>query len=406
MFNHSKFKVDKKRFKNHLNRVAESIFSPKVDTQAIDAQLAVLKSSMPIPLFWLFGKAQAGKTSIIKTLTNQSDIAIGNGFEACTKSSQKYAFPSSTEPFIEFLDTKGLGEVDYDPSEDIAMFEQKSQMVMVVIKALDHNLHTLLENLQKISKNKNYPIVVVQTNIHEGYEDIDMEHIEPYPFDSLPFQGVPQNLSRSILKQRESFKEYGIDVKAFVVVDFTQEGDGYSNRHYGLEALWNAIEDIFPYGIRAFMMSSFSDIYAAKAHPHIITHAILAGGSEMIPVPMASIPIVTSIQAKMFNSIASIYNQKLSKKIVTELSAALGTSFLLSLLGRQVVKLIPIYGSVFNAVYSGAVTYALGRLLCIYLNRTKEGAILSEQEIRTLFKTEFEKGKKFLKPYMASLKKS
>ena len=394
----------KKRLKGQFSTLKESVFSPKVDSKEIQEQLITLKNSMPTPTFWLFGKAQSGKTSIVKALTKQNGMKIGNGFEACTKFSSKYQFPSSQEPFIEFLDTKGLGEVDYDPREDIEIFGQNSHILMVVIKALDHNLDRLLESLRRITHKQNYPIVVVQTTIHEGYEDIEMEHIEPYPFDNDTFKGVPKNLTRSILNQRERFDEYDIDVKQFVVIDFTKVEDGYHDINYGLEALWDAIEEIFPYTIREFMMSSFSDIYASKAHPHIITHSILAGSSEMIPVPMASVPIVTSIQAKMLNSIASIYNQKLSKKVISELTTALGGSFVLSLLGRQVVKIIPLYGSVFNAIYSGAITYALGRLLCIYFNRTKKGEILSQEEIRTLFKEEFEKGKTFLKPYMKSMK--
>jgi len=405
MFGINRLKKYKNKISNQFSTLKELIFSPKVDSQESKEQLEKLKSSLPIPTFWLFGKTQSGKTSIIKALTNQNDIEIGNGFEACTQFSKKYAFPNQNEAFMHFLDTKGLGEVEYDPSSDLKIFGQNTDILMVVINALDHNLDILLDNLKKITQNKNYPIIVVQTTIHEGYDDIDMEHITPYPFDSLPFKGVPNNLSRSILKQRQNFKEYSIDVKKFVVVDLTKIQDGYADINYGLESLWGAIEGVFPYGIRQFMMGSFSDIFASKAHPHIVTHAILSGSSEMIPLPMASIPIVTSIQAKMFNSIASIYNQKLTTQIVTELTTALGTSFVLSLLGRQIVKFIPIYGSLFNAIYSGAITYALGRLLCIYFDKTKQGEILSQEEIQELFKDEFEKGKKFLKPYMESMKK-
>ncbi|MBN2825424.1 MAG: 50S ribosome-binding GTPase [Campylobacterales bacterium] len=397
MFSHQKFK-------DYFSNLRQMLFSPKIDSQETQEQLQKLKSSLPIPTFWLFGKTQSGKTSIIKALTNQNGVEIGNGFEACTQFSQKYAFPSPQDAFIHFLDTKGVGEVEYDPSDDIALFEQSTHILMVVVKALDTNLDGVLHNLKKITQNKNYPILVVQTTIHEGYEDIGMEHIEPYPFDTLPFANVPQNLSRSILHQRELFKQHRINVQKFVVVDVTKEEDGYANIHYGLSSLWDAIEEVFPYSIRQLMIDNFSDIYASKAHPHIITHALLAGASEMIPLPMASIPIATSIQAKMLHSIASIYNQKLSTKIITELTTALGTSFVLSLLGRQLVKFIPIYGSVFNAIYTGAITYALGRLLCIYFNRTKEGEMLTQSEIRTLFKEEFKRGKEFIKPYMESMR--
>lgn len=402
----SKLEQYTNRLKDQFSSLKESLFSPKVNTKETQEQLTKLKSALPTPTFWLFGKTQSGKTSIIKALTNQNDMEIGNGYEACTQFSKKYNFPNNQECFIHFYDTKGLGEVEYEPTEDIEIVGQNSHVLMITLKALDHNLDPLLKNIQKITQKRSYPIIVVQTTIHEGYDDIEMEHIEPYPFDTLPFKGVPHDLSRSILKQRERFKEFDIDVQEFVVVDLTKAQDGYDNVNYGLEALWQAVENIFPYGIREFMMSSFNDIYAAKAHPHIITHSILAGGSEMIPLPMASIPIVTSIQAKMLNSIASIYNQKLSRSIITELTTALGTSFVLSLAGRQLVKFIPIYGSFFNAIYSGAITYALGRVLCIYFNRTKQGEILSQEEIQSLFKEEFEKGKAYLKPYMKSMKEN
>jgi len=377
------------------------LFAPKIEQEETQAQLLELKSSLPTPIVWLFGKAQSGKTSIIKALTHQNDIEIGNGFEACTKFSRKYAFPTPQEAFIHFLDTQGIGEVTYDPSEDIALFEQHAHILMVVVKALDSNLESMLKHLQTITQNKNYPIIVVQTTIHEGYEDIAMEHIEPYPFDS--FANVPNSLRRPLLHQRELFKNHRILVQKFVVVDLTKPQDGYINPYYGLEALWEAIEEIFPYGIRSLMMDNFGDIYASKAHPHIIAHAILSSACEIIPLPIASIPIATSIQAKMLHSIASIYNQKLDTRIVTQLLAALGGSFVFSLLGRQLVKLIPLYGSAFNALYTGAITYALGRLLCIYFNRTKEGEILTQSQIRALFKVEFERGKEFLKPYMQSL---
>jgi uncharacterized protein (DUF697 family) len=390
-----------KQSKNRFETLKAMLFAPKLEQEDTQAQLLTLKSSLPIPVVWLFGKTQSGKTSIIKALTHQNDIEIGNGFEACTKFSTKYAFPTSQEAFIHFLDTKGIGEIDYNPAEDIAFFEQHAHILMVVVKALDSNLESMLKHLQTITQNKNYPIIVVQTTIHEGYEDITMEHIQPYPFET--FANVPNNLSRPLLQQRELFKHNRILVQKFVVVDLTKPQDGYINPNYGLEALWEAIEEVFPYGIRSLMMDNFGDIYASKAHPHIITHAILSSASELIPLPMASIPIVTSIQAKMLHSIASIYNQKLDVKIITELSTALGGSFVFSLLGRQLVKLIPLYGSAFNALYTGAITYALGRLLCIYFNRTKEGEMLTKSQIRTLFKVEFERGKAFLKPYMQSL---
>ena len=48
----------------------------------------------PIPVIWLFGKTQSGKTSIVKFLTGADSAEIGNGFQPCTRFSRHYLFPS------------------------------------------------------------------------------------------------------------------------------------------------------------------------------------------------------------------------------------------------------------------------------------------------------------------------
>ena len=70
------------------------------------------------PVVWLLGKVQSGKTSIIRVLTQSSDAEIGSGFRACTRTARVFDFPNEA-PIIRFLDTRGLGEVAYDPSDDI-----------------------------------------------------------------------------------------------------------------------------------------------------------------------------------------------------------------------------------------------------------------------------------------------
>ena len=88
------------------------------------------------PVVWLLGKVQSGKTSIIRELTQASDAEIGSGFEACTKTARVFDFPAEA-PIIRFLDTRGLGEVAYDPREDIAFCEDRSHLLLAVVKALD-----------------------------------------------------------------------------------------------------------------------------------------------------------------------------------------------------------------------------------------------------------------------------
>src|SRR5690606_17927836 len=124
-------------------------FDPRATSPA-DPQVAEQARSLA-PVVWLLGKVQSGKSSIIRALTHAYDVSIGAGFRPCTSSAQIYDFPAEA-PLIRFLDTRGLGETSYDPSEDLALAEAKAHLLIVVIKALDHQQDALLEALMHVRR--------------------------------------------------------------------------------------------------------------------------------------------------------------------------------------------------------------------------------------------------------------
>src|SRR5215468_2555782 len=71
------------------------------------------------PVVWLLGKTGAGKTAIVATLTGDPRAEVGQGFEPCTRTAAFHDVPSEA-PLLRFLGTRGLGETDYDPANDIA----------------------------------------------------------------------------------------------------------------------------------------------------------------------------------------------------------------------------------------------------------------------------------------------
>src|SRR5262245_1246801 len=122
------------------------------------------------PLVWLVGKVQSGKTSIIRTLTGANDAEIGAGFRACTKTARIFDFPAEV-PIIRFLDTRGLGEAAYDPAEDIAFCEGRSHLLLAVVKALDAEQQAVLDVIRAARRrHPDWPVVVAQTSLHEGYD--------------------------------------------------------------------------------------------------------------------------------------------------------------------------------------------------------------------------------------------
>src|ERR1700732_2851952 len=114
------------------------LFSREAREAGLKKRLDKLRAEVPVPVFWLIGKTQTGKTSIIKYLTGAEDAEIGEGFKPCTRFSRQYHFPTVDAPLLTFLDTRGMDEPGYDPQEDLAKFSNMAHVVVLTVKVLDH----------------------------------------------------------------------------------------------------------------------------------------------------------------------------------------------------------------------------------------------------------------------------
>src|ERR1043166_9068304 len=73
-------------------------------------RLDELRRKEPVPVFWLFGKTQSGKTTVVRYLTGATDAEIGSGFQPCTHFSRKDDFPDPEAKLLQFLDRRGRDE--------------------------------------------------------------------------------------------------------------------------------------------------------------------------------------------------------------------------------------------------------------------------------------------------------
>jgi uncharacterized protein (DUF697 family) len=376
------------------------ILNPGVNEEAEQA-IKAIHSSVPPPVFWLLGKTQSGKSAIIRTLTHSTAAEVGNGFKPCTKTAMLFDYPDAESAFLRFLDTRGLSEAGYDASEDMAWCERQAHLLIVVVKAMDHQLEALLAAVKQIRKaHPNWPLIVAQTTLHEGYPNRTMDHPDPYPFAQGEIgHAVPADLRTSLLKHQQDFA--GLNAR-FVPIDFTLAEDGYEPADYGIDELWTAIETALPLGLRDMLdISRINDVYLKAAHAHIVSYAILAGCAAAIPLPVASLSTVLILQGKMFHSIASVYGLPLTRQSLSEIVSAIGLGVLSGMGGRELLKLVPYYGQTVAAgmagVYIAAVSYALGKTLCFYFSHTRQGEALSPEALKAMFKQEFMRGGELLR---------
>ena len=249
-------------------------------------------------------------------------------------------------------------------------------------------------------------MIVLQTALHEGYPAAETRHVVPYPFAEYPYSSsVPQDLARSLAAQRQWFAEHRVQ---FVPVDFTLAEDGYQPEHYGLDALWTAIEEVLPTGLWAMLRDrpearrTMRDRRRRIAMPQVTFYALAAGGAGAVPVPLIDIPLVLAIQTRLFHTIASMYNQPMSAQRMAEISGALGIGFLGRQGVRELTKLIPVpgLGSGVAGLYAAASTFALGSALCEYFSRVLDGDAPDRSTLRRLYAEEFQRGRRWLAAHL------
>jgi uncharacterized protein (DUF697 family) len=378
------------------------LLAPQVDDATLNAALDRVRQGAPSPVIWLFGKVQAGKTSIVRALTGAERAQIGDGFRPCTRWAMRYDFPNSDFPLAVFLDTRGLGEAGYNFQEDLAAFQNEAHMLLVVVKAMDMALEQVLTSLKQIVRAKpDWPILVAQTTLHEGYPATLRDHISPYPFrgETIASQ-VPTDLARTLQFQRSLFAD--IPVQRFVPLDFTLPEDGFSEPFYGREALLDAVAEAHPHVVYSMLRHlpelthELKTLHFQHAQPHIIAYAVAAGAIGASPLPLADLPIISALQLKMLHAIASLYRQPLSVKTFLELLTTVGAGLLFRQGARSLLKVVPGFGSAVAGVYAGATTYALGCALCFYYQVVFDGHLPAAERIKAFYEEKVAEGMQLL----------
>lgn len=398
--------TDLKNLTDYWKQLQTALLSPKVDDAALEASLREARAKLPVPVIWLIGKTQSGKTSIIRALTGSEAAQIGNGFQSCTRSSQFYDCPVDA-PVVRFLDTRGLGEVSYDPAEDLLYCESQAHLLMAVMKVADVNQSAIFDVLQAIRKrHPEWPVLIVQTNLHELYPE-GGRHVLPWPYEEDPLpQTVPVDLRRALSTQRGAIRPLpGFAQVHWIAVDLTLPEDGFDPPDYGLEALWQAIESMSTRGLRQQLggVQEIHDLYARAAHQQIVGYSLTAAGLGAVPV--VDLVAVSAVQAKLLHSLAVVYGQNWDRNTIVEflglVGAGIASSYVMKFLSRAVIKLIPFWGQaagvLWSASASGASTYALGKTAVYFFVRRKNGLNVDAEAVRRIYRDELECGAEILK---------
>lgn len=374
----------------------------RVDEARIAEILESVRSQLPTTEAIFIGKPQAGKSSIVRGLTGVGADIVGCGFRPHTQYTERYAYPSDELPLLIFTDTVGLGDVAQNTEEIIKELTSeldketdKARVFILTIKINDFATESLREVAESLTKKyPQIPCLLVVTSLHELYPSPETEHPE-YP---------PQfpEIERAFTEIKTTFKSL---FNRAILIDFTLEEDGYNPVFYGLETLRDTLADLLPEAesrtihqlLDEKVGSELGNLYRDIARRYILAFAIMAATVSAVPLPFATMPVLTALEVSMVSLLGQLYGQKITLSQAGGILSAIAGGFVAKAIGRELIKFIPGLGAVISASWAATYTWALGEGACAYFGEIVGGKKPDPDKIQIVMQDAFKSAKDRLK---------
>jgi uncharacterized protein (DUF697 family)/lysophospholipase L1-like esterase len=330
----------------------------------------------------------------VRGLTGVSAEIVGQGFRPHTQHTERYAYPSNDLPLLIFTDTVGLGDVNQETQAiiqelvgDLQQETHRARVLILTVKINDFATDTLRQIAQQLrQKYPDIPCLLAVTCLHELYPPGTADH-PTYPPDY-------EEVNRAFAAIKQSFAEL---CDGAVMIDFTLEEDGYNPVFYGLEALRDSLADLLPEAeARAIYQlldkeagEQLGNLYRDVGRRYMLAFAIMAAAVEAIPLPFASMPVLTALQVSMVGVLGKLYGQTLTPSQAGGVVSAIASGFLARAVGRELIKFVPGFGSVIAASWAAAYTWALGEGSCVYFGDLMGGKKPDPKKIQSVMQEAF-----------------
>jgi uncharacterized protein (DUF697 family)/predicted GTPase len=372
-----------------------------IDEKRLAEILKQVRSSLPTTEAILVGKPQAGKSSIVRAITGISPDIVGQGYRPHTRHTERYSFPDAELPLLVFTDTVGLGDGQSETSEVVQELlgavetSRQAKVMILTVKINDFATDTLRTIAQSIrSRHPEIPCLLAVTCLHEAYPDVQMDH-PAYPPKIT-------EVDRAFAQISQDFA--GLFERA-ILVDFTLEEDGYTEVFYGLDKLMEDLSALLPKAEAKAMQQLLSDrdteqignIYRSTARRYIVPFAIMAGALAAVPLPLATMPVLTAVQVSMVGLLGRLYGQQLTPSQAGGVVSAIAGGFIAQAIGRELVKFIPGFGAVIAASWATAYTVSLGEAAVVYFGDLMGGKKPDGDRIQDVMQDQFQAAQNQLK---------
>ncbi|MCM1131836.1 MAG: 50S ribosome-binding GTPase [Ruminococcus flavefaciens] len=386
-----------------------------------DKELGELMDSIDThrpPKILLMGRTGAGKSSLINAICG-SYVAFVNDIESQRPNQDIYEIKDGDRVLMEIFDTRGIAEsksLDENISAEELLVQQLNEFapdVAVLVLDADRRDNSVNEDAKYLKEvidkymmkgNTRLPVVVAINQCDKIMPNSN--NIPPYNPKKLG------NIRQRVNDFFNSIKEENLEVKAVVpVASWIQWQDSLGNElyaddinnltpdeisrlqiqtdyRYNIENLRNALLEAIPdvEAKRGFNLAFKLEELIQKLAKRV--NIIFSGISSVVsatPIPIADLYVLLTLQAVLVSFIAMLSGRKINLKTAMEFIASMGgvvaAGNVFRLAAHQLVKLIPVAGSVVSAGIAYVGTWSIGRAaIAYYIDKTDMNTVKNNYE--------------------------
>lgn len=371
------------------------------------------------PNISIVGPANTGKSELVNTLFGY-DLVKTENIPGCTKENffkeQKYG--------VIIMDTPGYGSGDENDRIQAKIAMELADVVIVVYNVMVGVTKAGLEPLKDAQQlGKETIIVLNQTDLADfkqinqqtdfleehGFEDVieisaltgaGLPILINKIYEKIPEECKPDFL-RSVFADKEEAEKRvkkAINEKLRKLEYKKKKGVNLSDSEETF--IKNADEFVKKTKERLNKISSGKSSLTNK---YIFGAGAAAGAIGALPLPGSDIIPLNALQAGLVLKIGLIYDSQLNAKTVLTLIGTLGIDELFKSIFRQLIKIIPVAGSIIGAFVAAAGTLAVGFTAKIILSRSD--LTLDKETFTMIHKQIYPEIKRALQSYKSEINK-